>query len=219
MLGIHRTTANLFSSRAARSAANSRPVRDRSHRVWTVECLEGRTLLSQFTVTNLDDSGEGSLRNAIELSNSTPGPNEIDFATGLSGTITLTSGELTIANYDVTIVGLGQNSLSISGSGNSRVFAISSGVAASLSGLTITAGSADKGGGIYNGGALTVNASTIGGNWAGLNGGGIFNTGTMTVNSSTISGNRANNMGGIYNSGTIMINASTMSNNSADLDG
>ena len=66
----------------------------------TVEALEGRALLSQFVVTNLNDNGDGSLRQAIIGSNNTSGPNEIDFATGLSGTITLTSGQLTIANND-----------------------------------------------------------------------------------------------------------------------
>ena len=47
----------------------------------------------------------------------TTGPNEIDFASGLSGTITLTTGELLIANHDVSIVGPGQRSLTVSGDG------------------------------------------------------------------------------------------------------
>ena len=84
--------------RAARARANGRPAHRRSRRAWKVEYLEGRTLLSQFSVTNLNDSGGGSLRQAIIDSNKTTGPNEIDFAAGLSGTITLTSGELKIAN-------------------------------------------------------------------------------------------------------------------------
>ena len=80
-----------------------------------------------FSVTNLNDAGGGSLRQAIIDSNSTTGPNEIDFAAGLSGTITLTSGELMIANHDVSIVGPGQDSLSVSGNGNSRVFEVAFG--------------------------------------------------------------------------------------------
>ena len=129
---------------------------------WSI--WKGGRLLSNFSVTNLNDSGGGSLRQAIIDSNGTTGPNEIDFAAGLSGTITLTSGELLIANHDVKIVGPGQNSLSVSGNGNSRVFEIASGVSASLSGMTITGGRADNGGGIYNAGTLTVADCTISGN-------------------------------------------------------
>ncbi len=98
MLGIHRTPTTTAGRRAALVRASNRPAHRRPRRAWKVEYLEGRTLLSQFGVTNLNDSGDGSLRQAIIDSNSTPGPNEIDFAAGLSGTITLTSGELIIAN-------------------------------------------------------------------------------------------------------------------------
>ena len=123
---------------AVQDGANRRPARHRLHKAWSVEQLEGRTLLSQFSVTNLDDGGGGSLRQAIVDSNNTAGPNEIDFAAGLSGTITLTSGELKIENNAVTILGPGQNSLSVSGNANSRVFEVTSGVTASLSGMTIS---------------------------------------------------------------------------------
>ena len=133
-----------------------------------MEYLEGRTLLSQFSVTNLNDGGGGSLRQAIIDSNGTTGPNEIDFAASLSGTITLTSGELKIENHNVSIIGPGQDRLSVSGNGNSRVFEISSGVTATLSGMTITGGSSHDGGGIYNDGMLAIDACTISGNLSGL---------------------------------------------------
>src|SRR5262245_27485162 len=47
-----------------------------------VEALEGRQLLSTFVVTDTDDPGPGSLRQAILNSNAAPlaqGPNEIRF--------------------------------------------------------------------------------------------------------------------------------------------
>jgi titin len=44
-----------------------------------VEPLEGRQMLSAFTVTNTSDSGAGSLRQAIINSNATTGPNAINF--------------------------------------------------------------------------------------------------------------------------------------------
>jgi hypothetical protein len=156
-----------------------------------VESLEGRALLSHFDVLNLNDSGYGSLRQAFIDSNRTTGPNEIDFATGLSGTITLTSGELLIANQNVSIVGPGQNVLSVSGNGNTRVFEIVSGVTAFLSGMTISGGQADYGGGIHNAGTVTISACTVRGNF-GRDAGGIENfLGTMTITGSTISGNAA----------------------------
>ena len=67
-------------------------------------------VVGSFVVTNTSDSGIGSLRQAILNANANPGPDTIDFAPGLSGTIVLTSGELQITN-DVTIVGPGANLL------------------------------------------------------------------------------------------------------------
>jgi hypothetical protein len=69
-----------------------------------------------------------------------------------------------------------------------------------------------------NGGALTINYSTIRGH-AALYGGGVINQGgTLSINNSTISGNSAIRGGGIYNNGagTLSINNSTISGNSAD---
>jgi hypothetical protein len=63
----------------------------------------GAARADTLTVVNLDDSGPGSLRQAI--ADATPG-DTIDFA--VTGTITLTSGELVITN-DLTISGPGPN--------------------------------------------------------------------------------------------------------------
>src|SRR5689334_15919422 len=80
--------------------------------------LEDRTVPSTFTVMNLNDSGPGSLRAALAS-----GDDTIAFAKGLHGTITLTSGELSIAN-SVTINGPGANKLSVSGNNTGRVFEV-----------------------------------------------------------------------------------------------
>jgi hypothetical protein len=45
-----------------------------------------------FVVTNLNDPGAGSLRQAINSSNLVPGPDEIVFEEGLEGTIVLNLG-------------------------------------------------------------------------------------------------------------------------------
>ena len=50
-----------------------------------------------FNVTNLNDSGAGSLRQAIADANSAGGADVITFQAGLSGTITLTSVHYSVA--------------------------------------------------------------------------------------------------------------------------
>jgi hypothetical protein len=55
-----------------------------------LEAMEDRSLPSTFTVLNLADSGEGSLRQAVLDANALPGADTIAFADGLQGTISLT---------------------------------------------------------------------------------------------------------------------------------
>ena len=103
------------------------------------------------------------------------------------------------------------------------MFDIASGKDVTISGLTITNGSApsDFGGGIYNDHAkLTVSSCTISGNSADQGtGGGIYNDGLdgsarMTITNSTISGNSAWPGGGICNNGIMTITNTTLSGNS-----
>ncbi len=163
-----------------------------------------------FTVTNTNDSGSGSLRQAILDANEQDGADTIVFDPGLGGgTITLTSGELLITD-DLTIDGLGKDLLAVSGNNASRVFNIDDGtgdlIEVSIEGLTITEGNAAGsdlgGGGILNREKLTVEESSIKDNFGGVIGGGISNiSGTVDVIATNISGNSASNGGGISNSG------------------
>src|SRR6516225_4252110 len=119
-----------------------------------VTALEGRELLSTLTVSNTNDSGAGSLRAAVLQANADGGGDTIVFSSlfDTPQTITLTSGELELsgATAPTTITGPGAKLLSVSGNHASRVFQIDGGVDASVSGLTITGGSADYGGGLWN---------------------------------------------------------------------
>jgi hypothetical protein len=107
-----------------------------------------------FTVTSLADSGPGSLRQAVLNANASVGPDEINFAPGLTGTITLTSGEIRITDH-LVVNGPGAGVLTVSGNNQSRVFFVANPASALeidviVSALTLTQGfSYDDGGAIF----------------------------------------------------------------------
>ena len=68
-----------------------------------VELLEDRQLMATFTVTNLNSSGVGSLRQAIVQSNTVAGADSIDF--GVTGTIRVGRSSLPTITDTVTIDG------------------------------------------------------------------------------------------------------------------
>jgi hypothetical protein len=120
-----------------------------------------------ITVTNTNDSGPGSLRQALANANN---GDTIDFA--VTGIIGLTSGEL-LVNKVLTISGPGAENLAVNGNAKSTVFHVAPGETVTISGLTIINGyTTGPGGGIHNDhAALTFNNCTITGN----QGGGIYN--------------------------------------------
>jgi hypothetical protein len=137
-----------------------------------------------FTVTNTSDFGKGSLREAMEAANSNPGADEIEFAEGVSGTITLASTLPTVTDPEgLTIDGGGD--VTVSGNNRVRVLQEANGAKLALKNLTIAGGySGDltDGGGIYNGGGtLTVTNSTFSGNTASQFGGSVYNRGELEV--------------------------------------
>ena len=166
-----------------------------------------------ITVTNSNDNGPGSLRQALAVANN---GDTID-ATGVSGVISLTTGELLVSK-SVTINGPGADVLAIDGNMISRVFTTGTGATIAISGFTIRNGQGNFSGGIFNVGAatLTISNSTLSGN-AGAFGGGSFNSGTLTIVNSTISDNTAGEGAGIYNAGgsNLTIGNSTLSGNTA----
>ena len=196
-----------------------------------------------ITVMNINDSGSGSLRQAIADAAS---GDTIHFAGNVTGTIVLTSGELAI-DKSLTIQGPGTNVLTVSGNNISRVFNIAAGdFNVTFSGLTIANGRAVSnliaiGGGIYNKSTGTLNIlnskltgnsaiGTGGGEGSGSWGGGIFNEGaTLNITDSTLTGNSAAASGGglsyvsrggcIFNAGPVNITRSTLMDNSASASG
>ena len=167
-------------------------------------------------VTSTNDSGPGSLREALA---SAASGDTVD-ATGVAGTITLTSGELSVSN-NLTLLGPGAGTLTVSGNHLSRVFTIWGGNVW-FSGLTIADGQDVNGGGIFimTAASLTISHCNIFGNKVSQDAGGIYNFGTLAVIASTISSNSAYAYaGGIHNCGTLTVYGSTFSRNSVTVNG
>src|SRR2546425_1875179 len=180
-------------------------------------------------VTNTADSGSGSLRGAL----ASAGNGDTIDATGVSGTILLTSGQLVVSK-SVTILGPGPGSLAVNGNypaTTNRVFHITSALVVIISGLTTTAGSApgpapnNYGGGIYHEGrsdtAKLMLFNCVVSNNSARWGGGIYHEGfsgnsTMTLANCTVISNRASSVAaGIYNDhATMTVTNCTISGNS-----
>ena len=133
--------------------------------------LEATTLV----VTSTAADGTGSLRAALV---SADDGDTID-ATGISGIITLTGGQLVVSN-SVTFLGPGPANPVVDGNGADRVLWITESLTVTLAGLTITNGfvtDTRAGGGILNDhSTLTVSNCVVSGNTA-FGGGGIWNYG------------------------------------------
>jgi Ca2+-binding RTX toxin-like protein len=154
-------------------------------------------------VTNTNDSGPGSLRDALAQANTAQDPDQILFQSGLSGQITLSS--LLLIESPVDISGPGAGVITVSGNDSTRIFTVyvPDDGDASISGLTLTHGSVGGGGAavFHGGGDLTISASVVSESTASLVGGAIdfdggFDGTSLNIVDSTISGNSAGAAGG-----------------------
>ncbi|MFQ5401187.1 MAG: FG-GAP-like repeat-containing protein [Anaerolineae bacterium] len=180
--------------------------------------------------TCADSSGNCSLRAAIQEANALPGDDTIALP---ANTYLLTlagahednnaSGDLDISD-NLTINGAGAVTTIVNGGGLDRVFHVLNGVSVTINNIAISNGAApsgNDGGGIYNGGSLTLNGAAVNNNTA-ANGGGVSNLGILSLSQTTISGNTATvDGGGIHNgnSATLSLVQSTLSGNSAGRNG
>lgn len=194
----------------------------------------GVGLLATINVNTTNDGlidGDGfcSLREAIEAANTDTAVDAClkgdgdDTINLVAGTYVLTVGQHLLIDSNLTISGAGAGSTIIDGNATSRVFRVRFGADATISNVTITNGSATKGGGIQNQGTLQLTDSIVFSNTATTSdGGGIINDSTivnpavLTIANSTITGNKAEGGGGIFNQdGTATINNSTISLNTS----
>ena len=117
-------------TRQARPRPQSQPLLYRPR----IETLEKR-VVPIVHVTNLLDSGIGSLRDALTRTQD----GMIDFTPGLRGTITLSSATLVISQ-NTTIIGPGADQITISGNNNFQIFYDSYPCTFAVSGLTFANG-------------------------------------------------------------------------------
>ncbi len=165
---------------------------------------------------DLPDNGNCTLREAIVAANTNvavdgcvagqPGPGVTDIVVVPAGVYILSiagsgedqsqTGDLDLTD-SVSIEGISARLTIIEGAGLDRVFDVGN-VAAAISDVTIRDGDAGggSGGGILNGGTLTIERCTVEGNSAGGPGGGVRNNNDIFVIDSTLSGNMTSDHGG-----------------------
>jgi hypothetical protein len=193
--------------------------------------LEDRVVPTTFTVMNANDSGTGSLRDAMTQANATPGADTINFDPtffGTARTITLAS-ILPYITDDLTITGPGANLLTVNAAGVGRLFRQDASNL-SIAGLTLTGGmtTTSFGGAILVNvvGNLTVKQTWIVGNSCVGSGGGIccYYGGSLLLDGSTVSGNSAGSFGfggggvffgGAANANGVVIQNTTIVGNTA----
>jgi len=188
---------------------------------------KGNRPATTITVTNTNDSGPGSLRQALVDAND---GDTIQFDLALNGqTILLTSGELVVSD-SITISGPGPSLLAVSRnsqSSNFRILHIQPNHTVAISGLTISNGNLINvsGAGIFNDqSTVTISNCVISGNavysppTTQAGGGGICNNGVLSLINSTVTANSVTSTfayggGGIFNNGNLTINQCSITNN------
>jgi predicted outer membrane repeat protein len=192
-----------------------------------------------FTVTTLADNGAGSLRDAIAKANQATGADAIAFQAGLTGTITLTGGELAITD-SLTLTGPGSGRVTIDANGAARAFRLENANATdktwSIRGFKIVNGKAitssnDSGGGLFYE-ATSIHADirltdlVFEGNTAGRKGGAVSVAGAnltmdnVVLRSNQVNGSFQRNGGGVYFSrGLLTVSNSIFVDNRADYGG
>jgi predicted outer membrane repeat protein len=188
---------------------------------------KGNRPATTITVTNGNDSGPGSLRQALAQAND---GDTINFDPSVN-IVTLTTAELVITK-SITISASPQmvTVQRASQAPQFRIFHVMPGHRVEINDLTISGGhiTGDNGGGILNDNStLTIADCTVNGNAivsasSNNSGGGIYNSGTMTLNQVIVNNNNAvwggdptgvPSGGGISNTGTMIIIAGTVQSN------
>ncbi len=144
-----------------------------------------------FTVTNLNNAGAGSLRQAVIDANRLDGDDTVVFQSGLSGTITLTGADSDIEIYfdGIDIRGPGANQITVDGNNLDRIFFATDfdnpNEPVRISDLTLTRGLYGNGG--FGGAFYSDNTGAVAPNFAP----------DVTIADSVLTNNRAGGGGAI----------------------
>lgn len=155
---------------------------------------QARPLQLTFSVTNTNDSGTGSLRQAMLDANAQPGMDNILISA--EGTIVLAS-PLPVISEAVTVQGPGAGLLAVDGDEGYRVFDIAS-AAVTIADLTVQRGNAaaEQGGGIRSAGLLTLTHVSVLSNTAQGAGGGVYASAGLHMVGGLLRGNHSSSGGG-----------------------
>ncbi|MCX6047480.1 MAG: LamG domain-containing protein, partial [Chloroflexi bacterium] len=178
------------------------------------------TRCDDLLVTNGNDSGVGSLRQAI-INACTD-----DAVVRFAGDYSIYLNSTLAINKHVTVDGSGHR-VTISGdsghdgSRNVQPLLINASGVVTLTHLQVVSGTATLGGGIYNAGMLAVVDSAFAANYSdgNLGGGAIYTSKLLTVTNSTFTNNQSNRGGAIFVAGQATVINSTFANNSASEGG
>ncbi len=194
---------------------------------------------TSIPVTNCDDSGSGSLRDAV---NSAVDGDTIDLTALDCSTITLTSGAISIGVNNLTIQGPNALLLTIDGGYNDRVFWDLGTGTLTISDISVSHGRkylndgdvGNAGGGcVFSAGELAFEYSwakycKVGSNdpTAAIHGGALYAQSGVFIDGSTVTGSKAYSGaltdargGGVYTPGDLTITNSTISGNTATTTG
>jgi surface protein len=177
-----------------------------------------------ITVTNTNNSGAGSLRQAVI---DAAAGDEIRFSVATNGNNIVLSSSISFSK-NLTITGNGIGNTVVDGGNIDRIFWITGGVTVNISGLIVQRGRVAQNGGIGGGilctGNLNMTNCWVRGNQvfnnlvnSTTNGGGIYVNGDLDMTNCVVSGNFAlSTGGGIYSTGgSVTLTNTTLVGNSA----
>ncbi|MCC6235762.1 MAG: hypothetical protein IT580_24205, partial [Verrucomicrobiales bacterium] len=184
---------------------------------------------TDFLVTNANDSGTGSLRQALADAASKAGADRIAFGTGVRGPIQL-STTIDIADADGVTIDAGDDlvGVTVSGGNTHRLFRIAPGSKAEFRRLRLTEGRVGGGypdgygGAVFVEGELKLVECSLTGNTAFAGGAAALasnGASWLIAERCTFSGNTAEHGGAVQAEGRLTSNSSTFAANSASVVG